>query len=173
MKKIVDLDVNADQVVKVTNISLLGTKKPWEDVADYITIVKQLVETYISLENEPIETPTASAFNSADNLLESSHYNSKKDKLMAAIDADFMYESVANSDFRGSSFFSNPSVKIPSIFQQIIQFSGKKLPEIDTICAMFSTFLNPAKTTELIKMKMTNFARQLSAPISRSPSRDY
>lgn len=62
-----------------------------------------------------------------------------------------------------SNLTQSRRVFVPKIFQRILQFTGqKKLPDFDQICSLFTTYLNPEKTTELIKMKMGNIAKQLT-----------
>jgi len=179
---VVDLDVNADQVVKVNDISLLGNSSWWEDTVSYISIVRTLVETFVEL-LESSKCPE-SAENYVESILEMTESESEdikseysyKAKLMDAIGADIVLHTMSSLQFNSMLNESNeglvPSIRssipkhhviIPKIFQRIIQMSGgHKLPDFDQICSMFTAFLNPEKTTELIRLKMGNFASQLS-----------
>uniref|UniRef100_A0A7S4HIC2 non-specific serine/threonine protein kinase n=1 Tax=Vannella robusta TaxID=1487602 RepID=A0A7S4HIC2_9EUKA len=198
---IVDLDVNADQVVKLTEVSLLGNHSWWVDTSAYVSIIRELVDVFV----ETIESgKSTSAVDYAKTLLDNTESESEDSSIMnsvvnrekatqnqilqGALGAELVYDTVSNLNFR-KVFKANlttetdfvphlrshmPSaVVVPKIFQRILQFTGrKKLPDFDQICSMFTTYLNPEKTTELIKMKMGNFAQQLSNPsLEDSPPR--
>eukprot|EP00339_Tiarina_fusa_P026457 CAMPEP_0117010676 /NCGR_PEP_ID=MMETSP0472-20121206/9352_1 /TAXON_ID=693140 ORGANISM="Tiarina fusus, Strain LIS" /NCGR_SAMPLE_ID=MMETSP0472 /ASSEMBLY_ACC=CAM_ASM_000603 /LENGTH=568 /DNA_ID=CAMNT_0004713275 /DNA_START=2189 /DNA_END=3895 /DNA_ORIENTATION=+ len=197
---IVDLDVNADQVVKLTEVSLIGDNSWWVDTSAYVSIIREFVEVFVEALESGHSTSTIdyaqtlleiTESESEDSVFSPQNGNvSQKQFLQGALGAELVYDTVSNLNFR-EGFTKDttahtisedivpqirshmPSgVVIPKIFQRILQFTGrKKLPDFDQICSLFTTYLNPEKTTELIKMKMGNFAQQLSNPLEDSPPR--
>merc|ERR1712137_14528 len=194
---IVDLDVNADQVVKLTEISLMGDNCWWVDTAAYVSIIRELVDSFVAIIEDGSKSKSAVVY--AHSLLDKTesesedsytprvetHNVTQKDLIKGAIGAEVVYDAVSSvnfmKEFNASELSSDllphvrsqlpPHAVIPKIFQRILQFTGqKKLPDFDQICSLFTTYLDAEKTTELIKIQMGNFAQQMtSATVDDSP----
>jgi hypothetical protein len=170
------------------DISLLGNNNWWEDTMAYIGIIRTLVERYVKL----LENSTLRIENSTPEYLQNIMGEgslevappgspgkdiSLRAKLMDALHADILLNTVSKLD-TSKPRHSVPSlvrneirqnIVIPKIFQRILQLSGlQKLPDFDHICAMFTVFLNPEKTNQLIRVKMGNFP-ELGSPESPPP----
>jgi len=188
---LVELNVNADQVIKLTNVSLKGDEPLWCDTAAYVALIQELVDVFV-VSVERGESKSIADY--AEYLLEQKSDGedlnfsldaeelSQKHLLRGALGAELLYETVSDAKFLQEYSEDDPDdlllphlrshitgtsrVVIPKIFQRIIQISGrKKLPDFDQICSMFTTYLDPEKTSQLITMKFDSLNAQGNDPV--------
>jgi len=177
---LVDLNVNAEQVIKLSNISLRGDEPLWMDTAAYVALIQEMVDVFI-VSVEQGESKSLAHY--AEHLLEQKSDGedlnfaldgeeiSQKHLLRDALGAELLYETVSDAKFLREYSEDDPDdlllphlrdhitgsdrVVIPKIFQRIIQISGRrKMPDFDHICSMFTTYLDPEKTSQLLSMKV-------------------
>merc|ERR1712130_974377 len=189
---LVDLNVNADQVIKLTNISLRGDDPLWRDTAAYVALIQEMVDVFI-VSVEQGESKSIAHY--AEHLLEQKSdgedlnfmldpeelASSQKHLLRGTLGAELLYETVSDAKFLREYSEDDPDdlllphlrdhitgserVVVPKIFQRIIQISGrKKLPDFDHICSMFTTYLDPEKTSQLLSLKVDSIHTGEKAP---------